>query len=180
MALYATDSELASYLQKDLDTASATLVLTIASDRFAYEADTAFVATTATYSTVVDGCSTLELPYQRVTAVSAVRVNGVTITGWTLRINTLYRVGGFGYWRGYGWPPDQADVDLTYGYTAPTDAVKGAVLETAAQAYNIPVGAVVSETIDDYAVRYATTGGGLQLTASARLLAEGYRGPLVG
>jgi hypothetical protein len=40
MALYATASELASYLQQDLDTATATLVLTVASGAFAREADT--------------------------------------------------------------------------------------------------------------------------------------------
>jgi hypothetical protein len=177
MTLLATASELASYLQKDLDTASATLVLQVASARFAREAGTAFVATTVTYSAVADGCAELELPYKPVTAVSAVRVNGVAITGWSLRLNTLYRTAGFGY--RYAWPPDQVDVDLTHGYTAAGDDVKGAVLETAAQAYDIPVGAVVSESIDDYAVRYATTGGGLQLTRSAAALAAGYAGILI-
>jgi hypothetical protein len=177
MALYATAAELASYLQKDLDTASATLVLTIASGRFARDAETAFSATTLTYSTLTYGCTELELPYRPVTAVSAVRINGVAITGWTLRLNTIYRTAGLGYRSAY--PPDQADVDLTHGYTTATDDVKGAVLETAAQAYEIPVGAVVSESIDDYAVRFATTGGGLQLTKSAADLAAGYRGLLI-
>jgi hypothetical protein len=177
MALYATASELASYLQQDLDTASATLVLTVASDRFASEADTAFTATSRTYSTVVDGCTELELPFRPVTAVSAVRVNTVTITGWVLRLNSLYRTAGFGY--RYGWPPDQLDVDLTYGFTTVPDAVKGAVLEIAAQAYQLPVGAMISESIDDYAVRYANTAGGLQLTAGAAALAASYRALLV-
>jgi hypothetical protein len=177
MALYATASELASYLQKDLDTASATLVLTIASGRFARDAETAFAATSVTYSVIADGCTVLELPYRPVSAVSAVRVNGVAVTGWVLRVNTLYRTAGFGY--RHAWPPDQLDVDLTYGYTTVPDDVKGAVLETAAQAYDVPVGAVVSESIDDYAVRYATTGGGIQLTKSAADLAAGYRGPLI-
>jgi hypothetical protein len=178
MALYATASELASYLQQDLDTSTATLVLTVASGAFAREADTAFVATNVTYSAVVDGCASFELPYRPVTAVSQVRINGVVITGWTLRVNTLYRTAGFGY--RYTWPPDQIDVDLTYGYTTVPDDVKGAVLETAAQAYQVPVAAVASEQIDDYAVRYVTAGGGMQLTESARRVAEGYRGLLIG
>lgn len=177
MALYATASELASYLQKDLDTSSATLVLTIASGRFAYEADTAFSATTVTWSTQGGPGTCLELPFKPVTAVSAVRLNGATITGWTLRLNTLYRLVGFGTW--FAFPPEQVDVDLTYGYTTVPDAVKGAVLETAGQAYDIPVGVVISETIDDYAVRYAT-GGGLQLTKSAADLAASYAGVLTG
>jgi hypothetical protein len=177
MALYATASELASYLQKDLDTASATLVLTVASGMFAREADTAFAATTKTWTTEVYGQGRVELPFKPVTAVSAVRVNSIAITGWTLRVDTIYRPGGFGY--RYAWPPDQLDVDLTYGYAAVPDDVKGAVLEMAAQAYDVPVGALASESIDDYAVRYATTGGGLRLTAYAADLAEGYRGLLL-
>ena len=40
MALYATASELASYLQQDLDTASATLALTLASGAFSGAAET--------------------------------------------------------------------------------------------------------------------------------------------
>jgi hypothetical protein len=178
MALYATASELASYLQQDLDTSTATLVLTTASGLFAREADTVFTATTVTYTTMVDGCTVLEPPYRPITAVSAVRVNTATITGWVLRAGVLYRTAGFGY--RYAWPPDQIDVDLTYGYTTVPDDVKGAVLETAAQAYQVPVSAVVSEQIDDYAVRYVNSGGGLQLTDAARQLALTYRGVLVG
>jgi hypothetical protein len=177
MALYATASELASYLQKDLDTASAELVLTIASATFARAAERAFTPTTTTYTDTVDGSDTVVLPYQKVTAVSAVRINGATITGWTLRNGVLYRTAGFGY--RYAFPPDQIDVDLTHGETTAPDDVKGAVLETAAQAYEVPVGALASESIDDYAVRYATTGGGLQLTESAADLAAGYRGALI-
>jgi hypothetical protein len=174
MALYATPSELASYLQQDVDTSTATLVLTIASGAFSNAADTWFVATTATYSTKGGPGLCLELPFRPVTAVSAVRLNGVTITGWTLVKNALYRQAGFGTWAAF--PPDLVEVDLTHGYTTVPDDVKGAVLETAAQAYETPVGAVISETIDDYAIRYATTGGGIQLTKSAAEIAAGYRG----
>jgi hypothetical protein len=177
MALYATASELASYLQKDLDTATAELVLTTASARFAREAETAFAATNVTYTDTADGLTDIVLPYRPVTAVSAVRINGVIITGWSLRNGVLYRTAGFGY--RYAYPPDEIAVDLTYGYTTVPDDVKGAVLEMAAQAYEIPVGALISETIDDWAVRYATTGGGIQLTTSAAALAAGYRGALI-
>lgn len=178
MALYATPSELASYLQKDLDTASASLVLTVVSGRFTREAEWAFTATNVTWSTTdAGGCTELEPPYRPITAVSAVRVNGVAVTGWVLRAGVLYRTAGFGY--RYGYPPDLVEVDLTHGDTSVPDDVKGAVLETAAQAYDVPVSALASESIDDYAVRYVTTGGGVQLTKSAADLAAGYRGPLV-
>jgi hypothetical protein len=175
MVQYATAAQLAGYLQKDVDTFSADQVLQIASALFSSEADTMWAATSVTWSEVVCGGGKIQLPFRPVTAVSAVRVNGVAITGWTLRLNALYRVGGFGSWLSF--PPDLAEVDLTHGYTAVPDDVKGAVLDTAAQAYDIPVGAVVSESIDDWAVRYAKSGG-LQLTESAVDIAAGYHGPI--
>jgi hypothetical protein len=48
MAQYATASELASYLQKDLDTATAVQALTLASADFSNAADTWFTPTTVT------------------------------------------------------------------------------------------------------------------------------------
>jgi hypothetical protein len=173
MVQYATAAQLAGYLQKEVDTFSADQVLQIASALFSAEADTMWAATNVTWSTRGGPRRCIELPFRPVTAVSAVRLNGVTIAGWTLRLNALYRDAGFGSWLAF--PPDQVDVDLTHGETTVPDDVKGAVLDTAAQAYDIPVGAVVSESIDDYAVRYAKSGG-LQLTEMAVSLAVGYRG----
>jgi hypothetical protein len=180
MVQYATASELASYLQEDVDTATATLLLTTASGLFDGEAGTTFASTTLTWSTTdANGCTQLDPPYRPVTAVSAVRVNGVAIAGWVLRCNLLYRSSGFGLYRGWGWPPDQVDVDLTYGHSTVPDDVKAAVLESAATGYTRPVGAVLSEKIDDYAVQYTPTGGGVQLTPSAQAVAAGYRGILI-
>lgn len=151
MAMYATATELAGYLQQDLDTYSATQALTLGTAEFIRVAETVFSATTTTWSSLADGCTELLLPFNDVTAVSAVRVNGVTVTGWTLRLDTLYRAAGFGR---YGmFPPDQADVDLTYGKTAVPDDVKLAVLEISAGFYDHPT-AETSLTIDDYTVRY--------------------------
>lgn len=174
MAQYATATELAGRLQKDLDTYSANQVLTLSSALLDREAETTWTPTTVTWSTTyANGCTELELPFKPISAVSAVRVNGVAVTGWVLRGNTIYRVAGFGY--RWAYPPDQVDVDLTYGYAAATDDVKAAVIEIAGQAYEVPNGAIVSETIDDYAVRYATSGG-LRMTEMAESLAAGYRG----
>lgn len=177
MVMYATPTELAGFLQKDLDTYSATQVLTLASGLFSQAADTWWSPQSVTYTRAGTRLTALTLPFLPVTAVSAVRINGVAVTDFTLIDGTLYRAAGFGL----SWivPPDLLEIDLTHGYAAATDDVKSAVLETAAQAYDIPVGAVVAESIDDYAVKYATTGGGLQLTASARDLALSYRGALV-
>lgn len=175
MAQYATASELASYLQKDLDTATAVQALTLASADFSAAAGTMFVPTTTTWTTIwAYGCFELELPFRAVTAVSEVRVNGVPITGWTLRGGWLYRIVGFGY--RYRFPPDQVDVDLTHGYTAPPDDVKLATLEIAAGLYDNPTG-VSSEGIDDYTVRY--NGTPIVPGRPWREVAAGYRGLLL-
>jgi hypothetical protein len=175
MALYATASELASYLQQDLDTASATLALTLASGAFSGAAETWFTPTTTTWSALAEGCSVLELPFKPVTAVSAVRINGATITGWTLRQGSLYRLAGFGYLR--AWPPDEVAVDLTHGYATAPDEVKLATLEIAAGLYENPTGAA-SESIDDYTTRY----NGTPITPGRPWaeVAAGYRGILIG
>lgn len=151
MGMAATPTELAGYLQQDLDTYTATQALTLGTAEFCRVADTAFSATSTTWSTIGDGCWELVLPFNDITAVSAVRVNGVAITGWSLRIDRLYRYAGFGY-RGM-FPPDQVDVDLTYGQIAYPDDVKLAVLEIAAGIYDHPT-SEISEQIDDYVVRY--------------------------
>lgn len=177
MAPYATPSELASYMQQDLDASTATLVLTLASAEFSRIADTQFTSTAVTYTTTGTRATNVVLPYRPVIAVSAVRISTVVVTGYTLIRNKLYRAAGFG--ASCTVPPDLLEVDLTHGYTSVPDDVKGAVLETAAQAYIIPVAAMVSESIDDYAARYVASGGGMQLTPSARELAEGYRGVFV-
>lgn len=177
MVQYATDVELAGKLQKDLDTYSANQVLTLASGLFSKAADTWWSPQSVTYTRAGTRLTALPLPFLPVTAVSAVRINGVAVTDFTLIDGTLYRANGFGI--SWAIPPDKLEIDLTHGYSAPTDDVKAEVLDVAAQAYDIPVGAVIGESIDDYAIRYATSGGGLQLTKSAADLAASYRGTLV-
>jgi hypothetical protein len=177
MVQYASNAELESYLQKTLAGATATLVLQIASAEFSRVADTMWAPSGATWTTLGHGRTVLEPPYKPITAVAQVRVNGTVITGWSLVKGKLYRQSGFGVCGNF--PPDEAQVDLMHGETTAPDDVKGAVLETAGQAYDVPISALVSESIDDYAARYVASGGGLQLTASARSLAEGYRGPLL-
>jgi hypothetical protein len=180
MAMYATVSELASFLKQDLDTSTATLALTIASDLFADRANTRFESNSATYSVAsIDGTANyrIYLPHTPVTAVSAVRVNGVAITDYTRIGNVLYRLIGFGFQ--WAFPPDLIEVDYTYGETVVPDKVKGAVLETAGAIYSSPDITVVSEQIDDYSVKTAANAGGFQLSPAAKGLADWYRGALV-
>jgi len=179
MALYASPSELASYLQMDLDTATATLVLTVVSAQFSLAADTQFASTAVTYTTFGTWHTSIVLPFRPVIAVQAVRISGVTVTGYTLIRNVLYRPAGFGIGtQFYAVPPDAVQVDLTHGYTTVPDDVKAAVLDTAAQAYAVPVAAVTSESIDDYSIKFAASGGGVQLTSYAKDVAALYRGTL--
>lgn len=168
MAMYATAEELASFLQQDLDTATATLVLTLASAEFTRAAGVAFTPTSETYETTGTTATSLLLPFRRVTAVSAVRVNGVEVADWSLVNGALYRALGFG--SSLVFPPDRLEVDLTHGYAAPTDDVRKAVLESAAQAYENPLGNV-QETIGTNSTRF-------QLSKYAADLAAAYRGPV--
>lgn len=180
--MYATPSELASFLQKDLDTASATLDLQIASQLFSARANTMFAPTTVTYQVVGLGYRQLQLPYRPVTAVSAVRIvsaaTGVTttITDYSRVKTVLYRLIGFGV-PGI-FPPDMVEVDLTYGFAAPGDDVKGAVLESAGAAYQGPDVTVAAEGVDDYQIKMAPNTGGVMLTPAAEKLADWYRGSI--
>lgn len=177
---YATADELAGYLQKDLDTYTADQALELASAVFSRRARTWWAPQTSVHTTTAG--TVIVLPNRPVTAVLSVAVNGVTLpVDYTLRRSRLYRGTGFSALFGDPWayPPDEVAVTYTYGFAAPTDEVKAVVLETAAQMYDVPVGAVIGETIDDYAIRYAAAAGGTQLTRAAAELADSFRGLLV-
>jgi hypothetical protein len=176
VVMYATPADLASYLKQDVDTSTATLLLQIASELFAQAAHTRFEATTVTYQTQGSDGNVLVLPFQPIISVAAVRIAGVAVTDYTRIGQIMYRVTR---WGGYIYPPPLVEVDLTHGYASPGDDVKGAVLETAATAYQSPDPSTVSESIDDYSVRTAANIGGMMLTPAAAKLADMYRGPLV-
>ncbi len=177
--MYATASELAGYMQRSFDTYetySATLALTVVSAEFSRVADTWWAVQSATYQIPGNGGRAVQLPFRPVVSVDAVRIDGMAVTDWTLIRRTLYRTSGFGAWYAT-MPPAKIEIDLTYGYAAPTDDVKGAVLECAAAIYEQPDGTVTAENIDDYTVRYLQLGR--KLTPGAQALAELIRGPLV-
>ncbi len=175
MAKYATEFELASYLQKDLDTASATQALTLATGEFVRRARRRWAATAETYTTTATYATSLALPYRSVTAVTSLRINGVvTAVDYTLRNGAIYRLNAFG--DPAAWPPDEIAVDFTYGATVIPDDVKLAVLGCAGEIYDNPTG-IVSETIDDYRIQYGgtPTAPGLDW----RDVADYYRGLLI-
>lgn len=178
--MYATPADLASFLKQDVDTSTATQALEIASELFAGRSRTRFEETSTTYTVPsIDGTANyrIYLPHTPVIAVSEVRINGVAITDYTRIGSVLYRLVGFGFM--YAFPPDLVEVDYTHGYTAVPDDVKGAVLESAAMAYENPNPATVAEAIDDYSVKTAPNLGGIQLSPAAQALADYYAGVLV-
>lgn len=185
MAQYATASDLASFLQQDVDTSTANLLLTLASAEFDNAADTTFTATSVTHTEVGIGSRLIVPPFKPVISIDAVRIAGVAFTDYAViksRIGywKIYRASGFGWWINFstwtGFPPQAVEIDLTYGYTAPNDLVKAAVLDTAAQAYMQPVNAVIGESIDDYKVAYAKRSGGIQLSPYAKEIAASFVG----
>jgi hypothetical protein len=167
----ATASELASYLQQDLDTSTAVLVLSVASAELEAAADTKFSSTAATYTVEGVGQRYISLPHYPIIAVQSVTVDGVATTDYTRIASTLYRIVGFGGVSAYA---AAVVVTYTYGYTAVPDDVKGAVLEMAAQAYANPERAV-REQVDDYVVQRVPTAGGVGLTSYAATVAARYR-----
>jgi hypothetical protein len=171
---YATASELASYIQSDVDTSTAVLLLQLASAEFNREADTSFTPITATWSEAGNGGLVMIVPWRPITAVTAVRIAGTTVTDYSRIEQRFYRTGGWG--SPWAFPPDLIEIDLTYGYATVPDEVKAAVLETAAQAYQQPASTIAAESIDDYRVRYNANTGGVQLSASAMKLAADIRG----
>lgn len=181
--MYATPSDLQTYLRTTVDTAAATLILTKMSALFDDKSRTHFGGTVSTtYSKPGVGATEIVMPYAPLVAVSQVRIDGIVISpglsGYTVIEQSLFRQMGFGIpWR---FPPQLVEVDYTYGYPTVPDDVIGAVLESAAMAYNNPDPAVTSEQIDDYSVKTNANMGGLRLSPAAEELAAWYAGSLVG
>jgi hypothetical protein len=179
--MYATATELATFLKQDVDTSTAELAIQLASQMFSTRANTMFADTLTTYQTQGGPYRELYLPFAPVSAVSEVRIinssSGTTVvTDYTRIKSVLYRLVGFGL---CVFPPDLVEVDLTYGYTVCPDDVKGAVLESAGGAYMSPDVTTKSESLDDYSVSYAQNLGGVSLTPSAQALADLYRGSII-
>lgn len=181
--LLATPEQLAAYLQKDLDTASATLALELATGVVQAAAGQRMVLVEDETVTLalddLDGGPWLYLPEVPVVEVGAVVVGELVVTDTTTDSprGRLYRPCG---WRASERltlsAPSTVTVTYTHGYTD-TDPrlqfARAVVLSVAAGAYENAVGAE-SEQIDDYSVRYAKAAAHLEGSPVAAALRRRY------
>jgi hypothetical protein len=138
VAAFATPTELAGFLQQDLDTYSATQALDVASKAIRDHCGWEITQQTGAVITLDGNCEgSLWLPSMLVTAVSSVVEDGTTLTvgtqfDWT-SYGKLIRVG-----RAWTWKPRSVVVTYTHGYATAPDSVKGVCLAAAGRRYQNP------------------------------------------
>ena len=157
----ATPTDLAALLQRDVDTASATLALEVATAVVQAAAGQRIVQVTNEAITVYGGTdSFLALPGRPVTAVAAVTYGGSLLPQGTA--SGTWRLAPGGIWRDLGWTecssePSPVDVVYSYGYAPGAQELqfgRGVCLTLARGLFANPDG-VQREQIDDYSVAYA-------------------------
>lgn len=181
----ASPSDLAALLQTDVDTASATLAIEVATSVVQAAAGQRLVLVTDESETVYGATDrVLALSQRPVVSVTSVTFNSVLLTQgtasgtWRLTPGGLWRdlgwaecswVGGSwvgGSWAERSWGPAPAPptvVVYTHGYAAGAQELqlaRGATLSIARGLFNNPTGAT-SEKIDDYSVAYAEAAAAL-------------------
>lgn len=167
MADLFTVSELASYLQRDLDTSSATLARDSAQAIVRGYCHQELSSTTYTDALLpisvetvdgIGGSYVVRFPQQPVTAVTSVAVSGVTYVSGTdyawngyapfIRLRSVERSSDtFEYY-------PVATVTYTAGFATVPAEVKAVALSIAARQYDNPTG-IRQQTIDDYSVTRA-------------------------
>lgn len=160
-----TAEDLASALQSDLDTATATLWIEVGTAVVQAASDGQRIIEVVDDEVEIIGLtdSWLSLPQIPVTDVASVTLDGTALTavapggsrsGYRRHGNRLWRTDG---WQTYCGEPSLVVPVYTHGHPAGHQKLqlgRGAVLSIAKTAYDNP-GGVASEKIDDYAVVYA-------------------------
>lgn len=161
----ATPGDLASLVQHDVDTASATLGIEIGTAVVQAAADGQRIVQVVGDTATVTGTTGqwLRLPQFPVTAVSSVTLDGVALTAGLPGSGALtYRLVADQLWRGCGWQtycgePSTVSLVYTHGYATGRQELqlgRGVALSLGRGLFENPSG-VVREQIDDYAVAYA-------------------------
>ena len=183
----ASPSDLASLLQKDVDTASATLAIEVCTAVVQAAADGQRIVQVVNDADTVIGTTEqyLRLPQMPVTAVSSVTLDGVAlVAGAPGSGPTTYRLVGNRLYRGCGWQtycgePSTVAFVYTHGIAAGSQDLqygRGVVLSLARSLFENPAG-VISEKIDDYAVAYAAASAVLDAAPSVKSLIRKQYGP---
>ena len=169
--LLATPSDLASALQQDVDTATATLWLTAATAVVQEAAGQRIVLVEGEQITLTGTTdSWLRLPQQPVRSVAAVLLDGSAVTGGAAGSGgSTYRLRGARLWRGSGWQtyvgePSEVTVTYSHGYDTDEQGIelaRGSVIGLARAPYDNP-SAVSREQIDDYNVAYQAVSAALE------------------
>jgi hypothetical protein len=158
-----TPSDLASWLQRDLDASTATLLVECATAVVQEAAGNQRIVQVVDDTAELIGLSDawLDLPQIPATAVSAVTLDGNAVVAGALTTATNYNRFGSRLRRQNGWQtycgiPSEVVVTYTHGYATGSQNLqlaRKASLELAAVPYANPDGAA-SVKIDDYAAMY--------------------------
>jgi hypothetical protein len=184
--LLATPADLASLLQRDVDTASATLALEVCTAVVQAAARQRIVRATTTDETVWGGTGrVLVLPQRPVVSVASVTYGGSALTQGTA--SGTWRIAPDGIWRDIGWTecagePSPVLVTWTHGYLTTDQGIqlgRGFTLSLARGLFTNPDG-TVREQIDDYAVAYAEAEAALEARSGATALLRSQYGRKAG
>jgi hypothetical protein len=174
--LLATASDLASLLQKDVDTASATLALEVSTAVVQAAADgnriVQVINDTETIDLDPEFCGRyLSLPNRPITAVTSVTIGATSVTDFVAQLSKrrIWRLLG---WRPtpWVWQPWTVTVVYTHGLVAGDQRLQLARGETLALARGLftnPDG-TIREQIDDYQVAYAEAEAALDARPAAK------------
>lgn len=195
MAGFFTRAELASWIQQDVDNSTADLLIEGSAAVIRREVrQTLDLVVGDTVTIKAHDGITLVLPQRPVVAVTSVTLAGVLLPGTdyefdadTGRLRWIWRKATTVIPAVYRCWPEGADVVVVYthGYaTIPAD-IKDLALELSQTVYTNP-NQVTSETLRDYSVTYAGSGGGgaqlmgrLSLNESQKRRLDDYRGVLI-
>lgn len=198
-----TPEELASWLQQDLDTATANLLISAATAKVQEASGQQLVQVVGdTFELEGTPDQWLELPQRPVTNVTEVTFQDGNLTPITLN-TTQYTRRGNRLWRAFGWQystilmpparvpfwkyatyPPPSNITGVYDHGWPPghwrlEPARAIALALCAQAYSNP-GGVRSVTVDDYTETYADIVAGMQLTENVRQSLRNTYGKRVG
>lgn len=173
----ATPEQLASALQRDLDTATANVWLNAATAVVQEATGQRIVRVTDDAITLTGTTSSwLRLPQLPVVSVASVQLDGTAVTAGAAGSGAMtYRLRGSRLWRGCGWQtycgePSDVAVVYTHGLLDTDQRIefaRGTVIGLARTPYDNP-SAVSREQIDDYSVAYQVTAAAMEASRHLR------------